>query len=118
MFLSNASAQNPLAYRLKATLDAAAIDVFHYTDEDRDPASGNFRDEIRHEIGASVLFIALIGPGFVKSRFCLEELDITVAAYKAGTIQLLTYKIGIDREPPALWSMEKHIQGFGEREDG
>ena len=111
VFISNSRTQNDLAALLISALrDGESIDVFHYTDDDRDASQPNWKDEIRREIERCTHFVALIDEGFIASQWCIWETEVAVELFRDGKLEMLTYKIDTERIPEALLGMSKHVQ--------
>jgi hypothetical protein len=110
VFISNFNAQNDLAVKIATALrDNETLDVFQYTDEDRDPNRSNWKDEVRGEIELCTHFVALIDEGFHTSSWCLWEMDVAVDLYRQGQLELFAYKLGTDQIPDELRSIRKPV---------
>jgi CHAT domain/TIR domain len=113
VFISNDNGQNDLARHLFVALRSEAIDVYHYKDPERDPGRPNWKDEVRSQIDACTIFVALMGPGYQKSEWCRWETEVAVERFKAGALELITFQIGNEETPPELWAVDKHVQDLG-----
>jgi hypothetical protein len=89
VFISNAGIANPLAQELARELRLRNIEYFHYKDPGVIPTGTPWAEKLRSEVESCDVFVALIGPGYEKSDWCMEELRIARA--RLPRIELLPY---------------------------
>jgi hypothetical protein len=91
IFISNAGNANPLARRLSHELRLRGLQTFQYKDPAAIASGSDWEDKIRHEAQVCDLFVALIGPGYEASRWCMEELNIARA--RLPQLELLSFMV-------------------------
>jgi hypothetical protein len=93
VFISNSSAVNPLAKRLENLLTLNNIDAFQYKAKDAIPVGTNWQKKIMGEVENCDLFVALIGEGYEKSKWCMEEVNIAKKRARQSEVTLFPYKV-------------------------
>jgi hypothetical protein len=92
VFISNANNANPLARRLSEELRLRNVGRFQYKEPGAISAGSNWDDKIRGEVQACDVFVALIGPGYEESEWCMEEMRI--ARTRLPDLEPLPYLAG------------------------
>jgi hypothetical protein len=75
VFISNAAASNPLVRKLVVELRLESIDFFHYQVKDAIQIGDKWLPELERQIEETGIFIALITTEYLKSPWCLYELQ-------------------------------------------
>lgn len=91
VFISNASTSAPLAQKLITTLRFESIDFFHYQVKDAIQTGVRWLPELERRIMESSLFLAILTDEFVKSRWCLFELQVALRQQAEGKIEILPF---------------------------
>ena len=91
MFISNASPSAPLARKLVITLRFESIEFFHYQVKDAIQTGESWLPELEHRIEESSLFLAVLTDEFVRSRWCLFELQVALRRRAEGRLEILPF---------------------------
>jgi hypothetical protein len=101
VFVSNAGGANPVAQRLIAQLRRESVDFFHYQVKDALPVGERWLVELEREIAESGIFVALLTEQFLRSPWCLFELQVAVRRAAEGRLRIHPYVLE-DGVLPAL----------------
>jgi TIR domain len=91
VFVSNASISNPLAHGLITELQRESINFFHYQVKDAIPTGDRWLQKLEAEIEGAGLFVALLTMEFLKSQWCLYELQVARKRVAEGKLKILPY---------------------------
>lgn len=109
VFISNSSAVNPLATRLENILTLNNIEAFQYKAKKAIKVGTNWQEKIIGEVETCDLFVALIGEGYKKSEWCMEEVNI--AKKRARQDKLSLFPFNVDNQDVAFME-EFHVGGL------
>lgn len=97
VFISNSSAVNELATGLQELLGRNNIHAFQYKSkykgEDAIPPGTDWQKKIMDEVKNCDLFVALIGEGYEKSKWCMKEVNIAQERARQKKIRLFPYNV-------------------------
>jgi hypothetical protein len=99
VFVSNASGTNPLAQKLITQMRIESVDFFHYQVKDAIPIGDRWLEKLEEEIKEAGIFVALITNEFLKSRWCLYEVEVARTQVAKGRLRILSYVLEPNLSP-------------------
>jgi hypothetical protein len=101
VFVSNASVSNALAHKLIAQLRLESVDFFHYQVKDAIPIGENWLAELERQIGQATILVALLTEEFLRSTWCLYELQAAQKRAAESSMRIHVYML----EPGLMQSL-------------
>jgi TIR domain len=91
VFVSNATASNVFVQKLIVELRLESMDFFHYQVKDAIPIGDRWLSELERQIEGTGIFIALITKEFLKSPWCMYELQAARRRDAEGKLRIHPY---------------------------
>ncbi|MEQ8572391.1 MAG: CHAT domain-containing protein [Deltaproteobacteria bacterium] len=109
VFVSNANSQNDRAVAIATGLKAAGFPCFQYMEESNQK-TGELIENLKKEVGAASLFLAIIDDDYWESEFCRLELELAVEKWTRRELRFLIFNGSDRRRLPDFLTVDRYFE--------